>query len=76
MSSFDKLQRRLDSALVTSDSHINDVVSGILNHDTPNPYDVIDFQKAVMRESTANYASGQLSSLTHSLSKNIIDSIN
>lgn len=75
MSSFDKVQRRLDSALTTSNSNVYDLARDSMG-DAPDFSDIVEFKQAMLRESTANWASGQLSSLTHDLSKGIIDSIN
>jgi len=72
MSSSYDIQRRLDSQF----SRAVHKVSDLSKEGTPDINDMLMFKLALMQETTANYAAGQMSSLNHSLNKSIIDSIN
>ena len=72
--SFD-IQRHLDAQLTRIHHTVADMAQ-TAEGATPSMSDMVSFKTALMQESAANYTADQLSSLKHSLSKSIIDSIN
>ena len=71
------IQRRLDSQFSRALHSVSELTQTTLSQQGgPSMGDLFTFKQALMQESTANYAAGQLTSLQHSLSKSIIDSIN
>ena len=75
MSNSFNIQRNLDAQLARVHHSVADMAKSAEGA-TPSMSDMVSFKTALMQESAANYTADQLSSLKHSLSKSIIDSIN
>lgn len=77
MSNSYDIQRRLESQFSRTVHSVSDLTKSVMSQEEgPTMSDLFAFKQALMQQSTANYAASQLTSLRHSLSKSIIDSIN
>ncbi|AIR04129.1 type III secretion protein HrpF [Enterobacter sp. Ap-916] len=73
--SFD-IQRNLDSQLSRLHHSVAELAQSTLGQPAPSMGDMVEFKNALMKEAAATFTDSQLGSLKHSLSKEIIDSIN
>lgn len=77
MSNSYDIQRRLDTQFARAIHSVSDLTKSVMSQaEGPSMQDLFAFKQLLMQQATANFAASQLTSLRHSLSKSIIDSIN